>query len=203
MAHRYSGSLVDCEGIGSFSEELIPCLTHMGDRGNIPLETQQYLERASARKADPTDDEINIYANHTKLHSSTSRNWFNSQQAANFGNDDSYRLPEHSDPTNTAFLSSSEASSVQSDLHSISSWIVDKNESSADHGFYSNPSTAFGSLVHQHHNSSNYSASQFPLQITTEPSLNVYSEQTQPEALPAVGWNLRVMRTQACSAARH
>jgi hypothetical protein len=192
MAQGYGSSLPDWEGFGSVSEDPTPYSSRTSEHGGISDETQRFLERASTGNQYPTPGEISLYANHTKLGAGAVRNWFNSQHTANFSNDGSYRLSERSDPTNAALLPPAGSSSVQNDLQSISSWIGDKNESSTDSGFYSNHSTGLESLAHQYHNA----ASQFLPQIITDPSLDIFSrQQQQPEALPAVGWNLRVRHT--------
>jgi hypothetical protein len=199
MAQGYGGSLTDWEGPGSFSEDPTPynSRTSTSDQGGTSEEPQRFLERAYAGNPYPTLGEISLFANHTKLDTGAVRNWFNSQHTANFSNHGSHRLSERSDPTNAALLPPAGASSVQSDLQLISSWIVDKNEAYTDSVLYSNPSTDLGSLAHQYHNE----ASQFLPQTITDPSLDAFSgqqqqqQQQQPETLPAVGWNLRVRHT--------
>ncbi|EAT81162.1 hypothetical protein HBI56_105110 [Parastagonospora nodorum] len=194
MAQRNDGSLADWED-GSFSVEPTPYSTHMSDRGGIPLVAQRRFEGASANSLHPIADQISVYANNDiNVRPGTFRNRLSGQQAASFRNDGSYRRSEHSDPANTACPPPEHINSTQSDLQSISSWIIDDNESSADPGIYNNPSTVFDSLPRQYHNSSDYSASPFLFQIATEPALDVFSEPAQTEALPAVGWDLRAIR---------
>jgi len=193
MAQRNDGSLADWED-GSFSVEPTPYGTHMSDRGGVSL------EGASANSLYAAADGIGFYANDKRVPPGVIRDRLSSQQAASFGNDGSYRRSErseHSDTANTGCPPSGHNNSTQSDLQSISSWINDKNESSIDPRFYYNPSTDIDSLPHQYHNSSDYSASPFLLQIATEPALDVFSKHAHIEALPAVGWDLRVRREQA------
>jgi hypothetical protein len=195
MAQRIDDSLADWED-GSFSVEPTPYSTHMSDRGGIPLVAQRRFEGASANNLHPVADEIDVYANNDiNVGPGTIRNRLSGQQAASFRNDGSYRRSEHSDPANTACPPPEHINSTQSDLQSISSWIIDDNESSADSGIY-NPSTVFDSLPHQYPNSSDYSASPFLFQIATEPALDVL-EHAQTDALPAVGWDLRVRLNHA------
>lgn len=196
MAQHNDGSLADWED-GPFSVEPTQYSTHMSDRGGIPLVAQRSFEEASAISLHPIADGISFYANDINIRPGTSRNRLSGPQAASCKNDGSYRRSERSDPTNTACAPPGHITSSQSDLQSISSWIIDRNDSSTDPGFYNHLSPDFDSLTHQYHNSSDYSASPFLIQIATESALDVFSEQAQIEALPAVGWDLRVRCSQA------
>jgi hypothetical protein len=181
MAHGYDGSLA---GFGSLSAEHIPHSS--SNQGDIPLETQRFLEHASAGHPHPSPDELSLYASHSNLSIGTIRKWFNRQHVRNVGDSD------HSDSIDPTILSPSEFLSPQNDLLAgNSSWINDKPEASADSAYFSNTSADPGSAAHEH-DLNNFYATQFPLHITTEPSLDVFPGDTQQEALPAVGWDRTV-----------
>jgi hypothetical protein len=180
MEHCSGGSLADWEGLGPSSEGAIPY------NSNIPLETQWFLVRAFASNPYPSPNDFHVYASQTSLDVGIVRNWFSSQHLANAGG-----LSDNSDPSNATFPSG--PVSAQSDLLAgNSSWIENKAESVADSGFYSQGSTGFSQGSLQQIDSSNYSASQFPLHIATDPSSNVYSQAAEPEGVPDVAWDLRV-----------
>lgn len=188
MAQRYGDSLT---GFGSSADPTLYS-SQLSNQGDIPLEAQRFLEHTLAGGSHPTPNEIILYANHTNLTVGTVRTWFSRQHASNVGVGNSYHISDHSDPTSPSLLPSSGFLSPQSDLLvGNSSWINDKPEPSADSTYFSNASTDHGSIAHEH-DLPDYYATQFPLHITTEPSLDAFPGEAQQEALPAVGWDPRV-----------
>jgi hypothetical protein len=156
------GSLADDWGDLGFTYEEPPTLAE------ISPEAQQELEDAFAANPYPSPGDIDVIAYNTNLNVETVRTW--------------YSLSEHSDTANaTAPLHPFGPISVQSDTQFNSSWVDSRAESVADSGFFSNPSN--GSSAHQRLDTSSYSTLSFPYGIDTASSLDVFPEQTQPDAL--------------------
>jgi hypothetical protein len=157
----HHGSLADDWGDFRFTYEEPPASSsHRSQLADAPLEAQQILADYSFLVYPrPSPANIDVIAYNT---------W--------------HSLSEHSDPASaTAPLHPLEPISVQSDTQFNSSWVGSRAESVADSGFFSNTSTGFS--TRQRLDSSSYSAPSFPHGIGTASSLDVFTQQTQPDAL--------------------
>jgi hypothetical protein len=176
MARGYGGSLA---GFGSFSAGSTPHDSRLTNHDDIPPETQQFLEHASAGNFYPSPDELSLYARRTNFSIGTIRKWFNSRS-------------DRSDFIEPTVLSSTGFLSPQNDLLAgNSSWINDKPEAFADSAYFSNVSAGPGPAAHDH-DLPNLYATQFPLYIPTESPSDDLSGETQQQDLPAVGWDRTV-----------